>query len=147
MLDKLVGPADAHHRRCESERVQFFQDGAAEAAAQDVILHGDDRIHGAGVKLQHGGVDGLGEARVDDGGGNAFAFELGGDFLRHGNERAQRKDGHAVVLAVLQQFGRADGNRARDIFHRCARSDAARIAHGNRSFVLHARSEWLAGRP
>ena len=108
VLDELVGPADAHHRRGEAQVAQLLQHGAAEAAAENVVFERQDHIDAAREELQHLDVDRLGEAGVDHRRGDALAFELAGDFLGHGHQRAQREDGDAVVIAVLQQFGLAD---------------------------------------
>ena len=67
----------------------------------------------------------------------AFAFQLAGDLFGHRNQRAQREDGHAVVVAVLQQFGLADRDGAGNVLHRRAGTEAARIAHGDGAVPLH----------
>src|SRR5437899_332069 len=48
----------------------------------------------------------------------AERLQLAGDLFSHGNERAERKDGDAVVVAVLEQFGFAHRDRARNVLHR-----------------------------
>ena len=60
---------------------------------------------------------GFDEAGVDDCRGDALAFQFHGDLFGHRHQRAQRENGHAIILAVLQQFGLPDGNRRRHIFH------------------------------
>src|SRR4029077_15674470 len=63
VLDKLIGPADAHHWRVDHLRVQMLHYCATETVVQNVILNGADHVHASGEKFQSAGVQGLDPAR------------------------------------------------------------------------------------
>ena len=91
-----------------SQIAQLFQHGAAEASGQHVVLQRQHHLHAAREKLQHLGVHRLGEARIDHRRRNALALQLAAISRAMRHHRAQSENRHAVVLAVLQQFGLAD---------------------------------------
>ena len=81
VLDKLVGPADPHHRCIDHLRMQMFHYRAAETVEQHVIFYGAHDFDAAREKFESAGVHRLDPARINERNGNSFFFELARGFF------------------------------------------------------------------
>src|SRR5581483_8715390 len=66
VLDKLIGPAYAHHRRIDHLRVQMFHDRAAKAVVQNVIFDRADDFDAAREKFERAGIHWFDPAWIDE---------------------------------------------------------------------------------
>ena len=76
VFDELVRPADPLDRRVDAGVVEIFNHRGAEAVEQDVVFEGADDFAFPGEFLEHGGVERLDEARVDERDRESLRFEL-----------------------------------------------------------------------
>src|SRR5258707_12029342 len=102
VLDKLIGPADAHDRRVDHLGVQMFHHRAAKTVVQNVVLNRADHVHAAREKFQGTGVHRFDPAWIDERNGNSFFFKLARRFLGNFKHVAQAEDHH--VAPVLHNF-------------------------------------------
>ena len=102
VLDELIGPTDAHHRRIDHLRVQMFHHRAAETVVQNMIFDRADDFDAASEKFERAGVHRLDPARIDQRNGNSFLFQFARGFFGNLKHVAQPEDRH--VAAVLHDF-------------------------------------------
>src|SRR4051812_26395122 len=65
VLDKLIGPANAHHRGIDHLAVQMLHDRATEAVVQNMVLDRANDIDAASKELQGPRIERLDPARID----------------------------------------------------------------------------------
>ena len=127
VFDKFIGPADAFDGGGAGGVLQGFKHGAAEAAGEHVVFHGDDERDDGGLAEEERAVEGLDEAGVDDADGEVFlAGEAFGESEGVGDHGAEGPD-HDLG-AVAQDLGLADGEGDGLGFDLGARAGAARVA-------------------
>src|SRR5882757_6275500 len=127
VLDKAVGPADAHYRRFDLHVAERFQDGTAEATHENVVFKGHDDPGAASVLGQDFAVQWLDETGVDHGRGETLLLQFGGELLGHGHQGSQAENCH--VVAVTDDFRFAYGESYRVSLDGRSRPCTARIAH------------------
>jgi len=66
VLDEFIGPANPHHRRMNSLRIQMLHHRAAKAVVQNVVFNSANDFHAAGKKFQRPGVERFDPAWVDE---------------------------------------------------------------------------------
>ena len=91
VLDELIRPADAHHRRVDHLRVQMFHHRAAETVVQNVILDRANHIHAAREKFERAGVHGFDPTGIDQRDGNSFLLQFTRRFLGYFKHVAKPK--------------------------------------------------------
>src|SRR4029077_6538009 len=94
MFNKLVGPANSHHRSVDHLRMEMFHHSATETVVEDVILERANHLHTAGKKFQCADIERFDPTRVDECHGDAAGFELLPCFLRHLKHVAEPEDGY-----------------------------------------------------
>ena len=75
VLDEVVGPADANHGHRHAHVIERLDYGRTKAAHLDVILKRNEDRDATGIQLQRFAIERFHKARIDDGGGEAFALE------------------------------------------------------------------------
>src|SRR5438874_3348334 len=134
MLDELIRPAYAHHRRVDHLRVQMFHDRAAETVVQNMIF---DRAHDfdtAREKFERAGIHRFDPSRIDERDGNSFLLQFAGGFLGHFKHVAKPEYCH--VAPMLHDFRLADLEQLGFWFDFCAWPRPSRITNGNWAGVV-----------
>src|SRR6266404_1558658 len=134
VLDKLIGPADAHDWRIDHLRVQMFHDGAAKTVVQNMIFDRADHFHAAREKFEGAGVHRLYPTRIDERNGNSFFFQLARRFFGNFKHVAEAEDRH--IAPVLHDFGLTDLQKFGFRFDFHTRTGAARITDGDWTGII-----------
>src|SRR5206468_3806821 len=98
MLDELIGPTDAHHRRVDHLRMEMFHHGAAKAVVQNMVFNRADDLDAACKKFEGAGVHRLDPARVYERDRDSFFFELARRFFGDFKHVAQSEDRHVTPM-------------------------------------------------
>src|SRR5947199_5379467 len=106
VLDELVRPSEAHHRRVDHLRVQMLHHCTTKAVMQNVIFNRAHDLYAAREKFQRARVHGLDPARIDERNGNSLLFKFARGFFGDFKHIAQAKNRH--VASVLYNFGLAN---------------------------------------
>src|SRR5258706_15214054 len=83
MLDELIRPADADDGGFDTGVIEMFDDGAAEAVVQDMVLDGADDFDAACKEFDGAGIERLDPAGIDHSGADALCLEQVGGLRGH----------------------------------------------------------------
>lgn len=134
VLDELVGPADADDGGRDAGGGEEFHHATAEAVHEDVVFEGADDLHFLRDLGDHGSIERLDPAGVDEGDGLAFGFEL---LLRGLGSFDDVADGDECDVGALgEDFGLADLEQLRLVFGAHAGAGAARVADGDGALLV-----------